>query len=73
MYIRKIVVTLQYFLLTPKKCSKTAFDKKKRTAQAPPSDPPKISTYQQIPPFFLSYTHTVGDLTTNCFTKGLFK
>ena len=40
MYIRKIVVTLQYFLLTPKKCSKTAFDKK-RTAQAPPSDPPK--------------------------------
>ena len=72
MYIRKIVVTLQYFLLTPKKCSKTASDKKGQP-RLPPSNPPQISTNQQIPPFFLSYTHTVGDLTTNCFTKGLFK
>jgi len=73
MYIRKIVVTLQYFLLTPKKCSKTAFDKKKKDSPGSPLRPSQISTYQQIPPFFLSYTHTVGDLTTNCYTKGLFK
>lgn len=72
MYIRKIVVTLQYFLLTPKKCSKTAFDKKKDSPGSP-LRPSQISTYQQIPPFFLSYTHTVGDLATNCYTKGLFK
>ena len=72
MYIRKIVVTLQYFLLTPKKCSKTAFDKKKDSPGSP-LRPSQISTYHQIPPFFLSYTHTVGYLTTNCYTKGLFK
>lgn len=72
MYIRKIVVTLQYFLLTPKKCSKIAFDKKKGQPRLPPPTLPN----KYVPansPIFLSYTHTVGDLTTNCYTKGLFK
>ena len=68
MYIRKIVVTLQYFLLTPKKCSKTAFDKKKEQPRLPPPTLPNKYVPENSPTFFFSHIRTQWDISPQIVT-----